>query len=60
MGCLACEMLGMWEVQDGECSLCGMFGMWDLRRGIFAGIMDVDLQNVYQLQLNFSWIYQAL
>ena len=54
MGCLECEMLGMWDVQDVESSLCGMFGMWDLRCGIFAGIMDVDLQNVYQLQLNFS------
>ena len=54
MGCLECEMLGMWDVQYVESSLCGMFGMWDLRCGIFAGIMDVDLQNVNQLQLNFS------
>ena len=41
----------MWDVLDvgcAGCRGCGMFGMWDLRDvgcGIFAEMLDVDLQN---------------
>ena len=45
VGCLRCGMLGMWDVRDVGCSGCGMFGMWDVGCGMFAGILDVDLQN---------------
>ena len=48
--CWGCGMLGMWDVWDVGvwdvgCSGCGMFGMWDVGCGMFAGMLDVDLQN---------------
>ena len=30
MGCLGCEMFGMWNVWDVGCSGCRIFGMWDV------------------------------
>ena len=45
-------MLGIWEVWDMACSGCGVSEMWDVRDvgcsgcGMFAGMWDVDLQNV--------------
>ena len=48
VGCSGCGMFGMWDVRDVGYSGCGMFGMWDVRDvgcGMFAGMLDVDLQN---------------
>ena len=39
-------MLSMWDVQDVECWGCGIFWIWDVRCWMFAGMLDVDLQNV--------------
>ena len=46
----------MWDTQDVGCSRSGMFDMWDVRDmecwcGMFAGMLDVDLQNVYLITL---------
>ena len=57
VGYLECGMLAMWDVGDVGCwgcemwdiQGCGMFGMWDVWEvgcGMFAGMWDVDLQNV--------------
>ena len=49
-------MLRMWDV---GCSRCGMFKMWDVRDvrcsgcGMFAGMWDVNLQNVNLFNLSF-------
>ena len=54
VGCSGCGMFKMWDVQDVRCSGCEMFGMWDVRDvgcGMFAGMWDVDLQNVFILLL---------
>ena len=40
VGCLGCEMLGMWNVRDVVCLRCGMFGMWDAR-DVGCGMWDV-------------------
>ena len=47
VGCLSCGVFGMWEVRDVGCWGCGMFEMWDVRCGMFAGMWNVDLQNVW-------------
>ena len=55
VGRWGCGMLRMWDVWDVGCSGCGMSRMWDVRDvgclvcGMFAGMWDVDLQNVGQL-----------
>ena len=44
-------MLGMWNVQDVGCLGCGMLGMWNVRDvecGMFAGMWNADLQNVFK------------
>ena len=46
VGCSGCGMFGMWDVRDVGCSGCGMCGMWDVGSGMFAGMWDIDLQNV--------------
>ena len=48
-GMLGCKILGMRDVGDMGCSGCGMFKMRDVRavgRGMFAGMWNVDLENV--------------
>ena len=47
-------MLGMWNVGYVGCVGRGMFGMWDVRDvgcGMFTGLWDVDLENVFNLRL---------
>ena len=46
VGCSRCGMFKMWDVQDVGCSGCGMFGIRDVGCGMFAWMLDVDLQNV--------------
>ena len=49
-GMLGCKILGMRHVGDIGCSGCGIFKMRDLRavgRGMFAGMWNVDLENVH-------------
>ena len=53
VGCWGCGMLGIWDVRDVGCSGCGMFGMWYVGCGMFAGMWDVDLQNVVFLYYLF-------
>ena len=49
--CTGGGMYGRWDVRDVGCSGGEMYGRWDVREvgcsecGMFAGMLDVDLQN---------------
>ena len=48
VGCWGCGKFGMWDERCWGCGMFEMWNVWDVRCGMFAGMWDVDLQNVGQ------------